>query len=231
MNDINNNLNYKERNIRFIIGIIIIILLIIGGTYAYMTLAANVTNGSYVAGTTCFVIDYDITNDDGSSPIAGTMFPSSSAGGGLSGKVSLKINNNCNVNGVGTLYLNVTSADSTLIKNVSNHCENSQTLQTMGDYTTSSTCTAQSNGKWVTSGSALKYAVYNTNSVTSSTVPLSVGYVNKTGSIKIYDNFSITKNLSTYYVYIWLDGNLSDNSYANLPFVGNVSASATQTEN
>lgn len=219
-----------NKNVYLIIGIIVFVLLIIGGTYAYITLAVNVTNGSYVANTTCFTIDYDITNDDGSSPITGTMFPSSSANGGLTGRVSLKVNNSCNVNGMGTLTLNVTSVNSTLIQTVAAHCENSQTLNTLTDYRTSSTCTAQTNGKWVTNGSALKYAVYNTNSVTSSTIPLSVGYVNKTGSIKIYDNFEITDTLSTYHVYIWLDGNLSDNSYANLPFDGNVSASAIQTD-
>lgn len=226
----NNQMITYKKNIYLIMGIVVFSLLVVGGTYAYMTLAANVTNGSYVAGTTCFIIDYN-SDSTSSAPITGMMFPSSSAGGGLFGQVSLKINSSCNVNGTGTLYLNVTSADSTLIKKVSNHCENSQTLHTLKNYTTSSTCTAQPNGIWVTSGSALKYAVYNTNSVTSSTVPTSVGYVNKTGSIKIYDNFSITKSVSTYYVYIWLDGNLSDNSYASLPFVGNVSASATQTEN
>lgn len=219
-----------NKNIYLIIGIIVFVLLIIGGTYAYMTLAVNVTNGSYVVDTTCFDIDYDVTNDDGTLPISGDMFPSGGPVGGLSGKVSLKINDNCSVEGVGTIMLNVVDVSNTFIQTVAEHCENSVTLSTMTDFTTSSDCTAQTNGIWVTNGSALKYAVYDTNSVTNNTVPLSVGYVNKTGSIDIYDNFSITESSVTYYVYIWLDGNLSDNSYAGLSFDGNVSVSALQTE-
>lgn len=223
------NINMNKNTKIIIIGIIIFILFIVGGTYAYMIIAVDAFNGSYVSSTTCFIVDYNVTNADGTLPITGEMFPSSNAMGGLSGKVSLKINNNCEVNGLGTLTLNVTNADNTFFKTVTGHCENSQTLKTITDYTDSSSCTSNG-GVWVTNGSALKYAIYDTNSVTNNTVPLSVGYVNKIGSIDIYDNFSITESSVTYYVYIWLDGNLSDNSYADLSFDGNVSVSALQTE-
>ena len=162
MNDslINNNIKNKK-TVYLIVGVIIGILLIAGGTYAYITLAVNVTNGNYSSVTGCFDIDYNVTNEDGTLPIAGTMFPSSNPSGGLNGRVSLKVSNTCNVNGTGTLKLNVVNGNSTLLKTVSAHCENSKTLETLSTYTSSSTCTAQSNGVWVTSGTALKYAVYD----------------------------------------------------------------------
>ena len=225
-----NKLIKKKKAIYISMGIICLLLLILGGTYAYIVLAVNTSNGRYNTNTTCFDITYDVTNDDGTLPITGTMFPSSTPKGGLSGKVSMKINDDCNVSGTGTLTLKITNANSTLLQTVSAHCENSKTLKTMTEYTTNSTCAAQTNGKWVTTGTALKYAVYNTDNVTSSTVPLNVGYVTNSSSVKLYDGFDLTKTAVTYYVYIWLDGNISDNSYANLSFNGNISASAIQRE-
>lgn len=227
--DMDGMINVNKKNKYLIIGIIVFVILIVGATYAYMTFAVNVTNGNYISSTTCLDVDYDITNDDGTMPITGEMFPSSSAKGGLSGKVSLKIKDNCYVNGRGTLKLNVSSSN-ILTSTVAGHCENSKTLQTMTSYTSSSTCTAQTDGKWVANGTALKYAVYDTNNVTDDTAPLSVGYVNKTGSIDIYDDFYLTKTAVNYYVYIWLDGNLSNNSYAGLSFNGNVSSSVEQID-
>lgn len=41
-----------------IIGVIMFALLIVGATYAWLTLAANVTNGNYVVGTKNFIINY-----------------------------------------------------------------------------------------------------------------------------------------------------------------------------
>lgn len=231
MNDsiMNNNIKNKK-NFYIIVGVIIGILLIAGGTYAYVTLTVNVTNGNYSSVTGCFDIDYNVTNEDGTLPITGTMYPSSNPSGGLNGRVSLKVNSSCNVNGTGTLKLNVVNGNSTLLKKVSAHCENSKTGKTLTGYTTSSSCTSQQNGVWVTNGTALKYAVYDTNSVTSSTIPLSVGYVTNTTGIQMLNNISITSTVSTYYVYIWLDGNLIDNSYLSLAFNGNISATATQID-
>ena len=228
-NIMNNNINNKK-TIYLIIGVIIGILLIAGGTYAYITLAVNVTNGNYSSVTGCFDIDYNVTNEDGTLPITGTMYPSSNPSGGLNGRVSLSVKNTCNVNGVGILKLNVVNGNSTLLKTVGAHCENSQTLKTLTDYTTSSSCTGQQNGVWVTNGTALKYAVYDTNSVTSSTIPLGVGYVTNTSGIQLLNNINITSTVSNYYVYIWLDGNLIDNSYLSLAFNGNISATATQID-
>lgn len=218
---------YKKVDV-FIIVLFLVCLLVVGGTYAYIILPVTVTNGNYNAATTCFSIDYSATNDNGTLPITGVLFPSSGPSGGLFGKVAMKVNSSCKVNGKGTVTLNVTTGSDKLFQTVGGHCENSKTLKTMVNYTTSSNCAAQTNGLWVTDGNALKYAIYNTNSISSSTVPLKVGYVNKTGSIVLYNNFDITSTQVNYYIYIWLDGNISDNSYANLSFNGYISASANQ---
>ena len=111
------------------------------------------------------------------------------------------------------------------------YCENPNTLERMEDYTTESECTTNS-GSWVTGGSPLKYAVYT--STDSSASPVSVGRINSTdigNTITIYDNFSVTPTMTYYYIYIWLDGYLTDNTHTNLPFEANITASVRQNPN
>lgn len=221
------SINDVKKNNHILIIMIVFAVLLVGGTLAYLVLGITATNDKYNTVTSCLEIDYDITNDDGSIPITGTMFPSKNATGGLNGKVGLKINDSCSLEGVGTLSLNVVNSSATLIQEVNAHCENSKTLETLTDLT-SSACTSNGDNIWVTNGSALKYAVYDTNNITDSVLPVSVGYVNKTGQIDIYSGFPVTKTNVNYYIYIWLDGHVSDNSYAGLSFAGNISSSAVQ---
>ena len=54
--------------------------------------------------------------------------------------------------------------------------------------------------------------------------------VGSIGDIDLYTGFSLSHTATTYHIYIWLDGNLADNDYVNLPFSGYIHASATQTE-
>ena len=60
----------KEKNVKIliIVSIAIIGISIIGGTYAYLTMGVNVTNGTYNnVGTYCLDINYSINNVDTSS--------------------------------------------------------------------------------------------------------------------------------------------------------------------
>ena len=208
-----------------IVGIVLAFLIIVGGTFAYLIFDVNISNKNIASATTCFDIIYDADN---SSPITGTLIPSSSPAGGLSGKITIGMDEECDIDGYGNFYLNITTGSDILFQTVTPHCEDSQTLKTLGAYTDQASCEAQSNGKWVTEGTALKYAIYTTDDVTTSTIPVSVGYLDSVGQKTIYENFPITNTIVDYYVYVWLDGNLSDNSYANQSIVGDVSASVSQ---
>jgi len=220
------DMDYKKKNILLSVIVIVLGLSVVGGTYAFLTYAIDVTNGSYAYNTACFDIEYDITNKDGTSDITGTLIPSSTVKRGLSGNVSLGIKSGCNVYGVGNIYLNITNSNSTLTKAVNAHCENITTLETMFEYTTEGDCTSQTNGIWVTDGTALKYAVYKE----SKDEPISVGYINSSSQvIDIYKEFNVEEQID-YNIYIWLDGNLIDNSYTSLSFGGNISARVTQVE-
>lgn len=216
------NVFYKK-NIILAVSIIMIGLLVVGGTYAYlMSVSINVSNGRYNSTLECFNIDYD----NGGS-IVGTLVPSGTYTGGLSGSLTLGINDSCNVTGIGKLKLLVGNSNSILTSTVSSHCENSM-LQTIvdsnGALIDETSCLANSSYTWVTDGTALKYAVVNGSSI------LSVGYVNVVnGNIVLYDNFSVS-NAVDYTIYIWLDGNLSDNTYSNLSFDGEISSTVVQVE-
>lgn len=217
----------KKKRIIIIISIITFAMLLVGGTFAWLIFDGALVFGNSQAQSSCFVIDYDYTNDDGTMDLSGTLMQTSVPKTGLSGKVQLGIHPDCSdTMGEGTIYLNVASADNPLLQPVAKaHCENPLTLQTMKNYTTSSACTS-AGYTWVSNKPALKYAVYE--DIDSN--PVSVGYINKTGDITLYDGFTIYGSKIPYYIYIWLDGELANNSYMNVNFTGNIHLEVNQTE-
>ena len=211
---------YKKKNFILIFSLLLVVACLSAATYAYIIFSINVTNASYNSMTACFDVDYDITNDDGTLPINGTLFHSATPKGGLSGKVAININSSCEAGGIATINLNVESGGSVLFQTVREHCENTKTLQTLTDYKTQTACEEVDGAQWVTNGTALKYAVYE--DLTAE--PFSTGYVIGTGVIPVYDNIVLSHSVRTMYIYIWLDGELADNSYANIAFEGSVGA-------
>lgn len=278
-----NKLNNKNKKI-LIFGIILGVVLIAGGTYAFLTMALNVQNGNVNGKLECFQINYnacnlwdvngdgvidenDVTayqeytvgiinenyvyydyNGDGIinntdylqfngclmnriniGDLRGTLFPSTEITGGLFGSLAMGVNSACNITGIGTIYLHVgTESSVTLLRKTDGHCENPTTLETLTSYTSSNECLTDGN-KWVTDGSALKYAVYDNAAGTG--VPLSVGYI--TGGdigedIPLYTGFDVNSTNNRYYMFIWLDGNLTNEDYEDLPFSGYIHASVVQ---
>ena len=278
-----NKLNNKNKKI-LIFGIILGVVLIAGGTYAFLTMALNVQNGNVNGKLECFQIDYDACNlwdvngdgvineDDAQAlkdyvlgngnenyiyrdlngdgiinntdvgqfracvrnlvnkgDLTGTLFPTTNITGGLFGSLAMGVNSACNITGTGTIYLHVgTESSVTLLRKTDGHCENPTTLETLTSYTSSNECLTDGN-KWVTDGSALKYAVYDNAMGTG--VPLSVGYI--TGGdigedIPLYTGFDVNSTNNRYYMFIWLDGNLTNEDYEDLPFSGYIHASVVQ---
>ncbi len=131
-----------------VIAVLLIGLSLAGGTYAYLTMAASVTNGNYNTQTTCFNIDYNINNEGSGQDITGTLFPSSGPSGGLSGRVGLKVNASCGLNGLGTLKLHINSTtSSSLMTSASSYCQDRKTLEPISGITTESACTT-AGGRW-----------------------------------------------------------------------------------
>lgn len=281
-----NKLNNKNKKI-LIFGIILGVVLIAGGTYAFLTMALNVQNGNVNGKLECFQINYNacnlwdvngdgVINDDDATALqdyfngtvnenyiyrdlngdgeidnldvnkffrclnkvqnggdagdlTGTLFPSTEITGGLFGSLAMGVNSACNITGTGTIYLHVgTESSVTLLRKTDGHCENPTTLEALTSYTSSNECLTDGN-KWVTDGSALKYAVYDNAMGTG--VPLSVGYI--TGGdigedISLYTGFDVNSTNNRYYMFIWLDGNLTNEDYEDLPFSGYIHASVVQ---
>lgn len=71
---------------------------------------------------------------------------------------------------------------------------------------------------------ALKYTVL----VGDSTTPVSEGIINTQEKITLLEDIDISSTTATTYtVYVWLDGKVADNSYANLTYNGYISAEVT----
>jgi len=79
-------------------------------------------------------------------------------------------------------------------------------------------------GSVLLSEGALKYAVYDN----LDSDPIASGSITSKGDKLLYGNFPLSGNEKKYYVYIWLDGNIADNDYANIPFDGYLHATAEQ---
>lgn len=87
-------------------------------------------------------------------------------------------------------------------------------LNTTNVGTTSGTSSGILNG-------ALKYTVVSGTSV------LANGVIDSNNKIPLVDNIDVSSTTpTTYTVYVWLDGEVADNSYANLNYIGYISAEA-----
>lgn len=87
-------------------------------------------------------------------------------------------------------------------------------LNTTNVGTTSGTSSGILNG-------ALKYTVVSGTSV------LANGVIDSNNKIPLLDNIDVSSTSpTTYTVYVWLDGKVADNSYANLNYIGYISAEA-----
>lgn len=219
------NYSNKKKNLLLTILVVLIGSIVTGGTFAFMTLNINVFNGVYSGSATCFNILYN--NTAGDNKITGTLYSSYKVMNGVSSRISIGIDPECDVDGTGNIYMHLNNSNgiSTLVQGVKEHCEDLRTLETLTNYTTSSDCLNHANTKWVTNGTALKYAVY----AEMVNQPVSVGYLSSYNEdIKIYSDFELSKGESNYFIYIWLDGNLIDNSYASKIIDGYFYADATQ---
>ena len=218
----------KNKYVVLSIAVLLLGLAVAGGTYAWLTLALNVTNANYNVGSHCFSINYNIDNEDGSQDISGTLFPGSGPIKGLSGRVGFKVSDSCDLLASGTLKLHLNSETSTRFGTVGEaHCENPDTYETLHEYTTSSECAGH--GNWTSTSTVLKYAVYD--NATATGTPIGAGFITTSdiGTDKVIaENIDITKTQAYYYVFIWLDGYLTDNTYTELPFSGYISANAVQ---
>ena len=252
----------RNKNFILLITVLFVGLALAGGTYAFLTSSVNITNNVYNTVTGCFNVDYTIDNGDNTQDITGTLFPSTNASGGLNGRVGIKANTTCGLNGIGTLKLHINSeTSSTFMTSASSYCEDrgtmepitgisteadcqttggrwrgygdsycesNTTLERLTDYTDSSSC-ANHSGTWKSGGSPLKYAVYS--NATATGAPLSKGYITAAdigNDVTIYDGFIVDATQDYYYVFIWLDGYLVDNSVNNLSFGGYIKAEAVQ---
>lgn len=193
---------------KYLIILILFFLLFVGSFYTFFSYNYNPKKDNYSEKFECLKVNYSNLNENDNEKIVGILNPSINSRYGLSGMVSVGIDESCNIRATGLIYIHINSNISDMLfQNVEEHCENSLTLETIDKYNNSNLCT-ENNGIWVKDGVAFKYAVYN-NDINGN--PLQVGYITKENidkDILIYENFDVSYMMSNYYVYIWIDGNL-----------------------
>ena len=203
----------EKKNKLIILGIIILLLVASGLTFAILTW--NSTMIKLGINTNCFTINYAKGNNiSGSLKLINEEDLISNGkftikeGVGVS-SVNIGINSNCSIEGYGNIILNITNISSA--------------------FTTGS------------SKGALKYAVLkNTSTITDPTQINATSLLNqsfdieKKGSITTSDTLKLlTKQLSNaelykYIIVIYVDNNLAGNDVTSATFQGNISADAVQ---
>ena len=257
--------NIKTKTFVLIFLVVVFSLAIAGATWAFLTRDIEMTNQNHAINSECFLIDYNVNNENGTKDITGTLFPTGKASGGLSGRVGLKINSSCNMYGTGTLKMHINATtNQDLTRSISSYCISRSTLEKINGINSKSACEAEnvkgrwmgygdsycenpntleridvkeedctsSGGIWTTGGSPLKYSVYNTTDTTQA--PIKVGHItsNDIGSdIVLKDDISVIKQEKYYYIYVWLDGYMNDDTFNDKSFSGFINASAIQREN
>ena len=105
------------------------------------------------------------------------------------------------------------------------------TIVTLPEYTTGSACNTNG-GIWFSGATPLRFLIYDNNTFTGT--PLAKGYFYNEligNDVPLYSGVDVTSTAKTFYIYIWLDGYTTDNTYVNLPFDAYIWASAVQNEN
>lgn len=213
----------KKKLYGTLIAVIFFAVIVIGATFAWLTYSFNATNGVYNTATVCF----DISSAEGQD-INATLDYTTNPIGGVNTSIAMGLQSSCVISANGTISINVASTTSATLYSTSEaHCENPNTLETLYNYETSSSCETN-NGTWVTTGTALKYAIYDISNPTSNTTPIKVGYINQSGDNLLYETTLKIGATDTYYIYFWLDGELINENYMDLSFGGHVHANATQ---
>lgn len=102
----------KNRKLLYTTLILLLVITVIGATYAWYTWTSEKINSSGNSG--CFTILYDKGEDIGSDQNKATLMPSDDYTGGLSATVKMNISSSCTTSGRGKIYLetlNTTSSN------------------------------------------------------------------------------------------------------------------------
>jgi len=202
-----------------IVGVIMFALLIVGATYAWLTLTANVTNGNYIVGTKNFVINYV-----GGTEIANTVQTASST----------------TTNITAATAANETTDDGWLAVTASKTAASAKASDfTIKLHITSNTLTTKALTYAVCKGACptgVALATVEGGTVTCGTGVASCGTVagkqsNKDVTLHVdNETFNVADAVpeTTYNIYIWLDSGTIVAADIGKTFSGYIHASATQ---
>lgn len=225
-----------------IIGIIAFVILIAGATYAWFTWRSSSINISGTSG--CFVIDYGISKEIGATSVAPLKLGTSYSDG-LIAEVTAKINSSCTgVTGKGTLYLNtnIEGTSPAILKGALKYhviasttkendvVENPTVKNSQAKSSTSDKLTGGGLGSSEIGGTEIGGVEIGGGDIGDATQEqFKTGVITSTGKLAILTNIDLdTLTTRRYTVYVWIDGEIADNTYADATYSGYISLEATQ---
>ena len=188
----------KNKNKKIIIFILFLMVVVVSVTYAWFTWQSS--NTTISGSTDCFTINYDKGSDIGSNDNPSNLRPVCDYKEGDNVVLSINVDSSCNVTGTGKINLTTTTFD----------LENGTSAFSLSN-----------------SSEILKYKVVKVSGSTETEVSGCSGNVNSLGTIGLCD-ISVTSNVDTYKVYLYMDCNTATIDYIGASYVGYIQTAVTQ---
>lgn len=192
----------KRKNlIRTILGVLLLIILVTGGTYAWFTWRSSNIG---IGGTTgCFDIVYDKGQDIGTADSPYGLMPSCTYEGMPSAEVTMNIDSSCTTTGVASI--NLKTNNFTLYDGITNAFDRGEQV--------------------------LKYQVVSVatdgDTITETAIEGCTGYITSTSNVSLCE-VDLSYTATTYKVYLYLDCNNVTTSYIGSTYSGYIQTVATQ---
>lgn len=192
----------KSNNIfRVVVGVITLIILVVGVTYAWFSWKSSSVNISGTSG--CFDINYDKGQDIGSTDSPYALMPTCTYSEGASASVTINIDSSCTTTGVASINLNT----------------NSFTLYDGGD--------AFAKGDKVLKYQVVQTTTTD-EETTETEIEGCTGYVTSSSTMSLCE-VDLSHTSTTYTVYLYLDCDTVTTTYIGTSYSGYIQTVATQT--
>lgn len=194
----------KKNIVKTILGVLLLIILVTGVTYAWFTWkSANIS----ISGTTgCFDIVYDKGQDIGTEDSPYGLMPSCDYSGGASAEVTVNIDSACTTTGVASI--NLKSNSFTLYDGTNAFNRSDKVLKYQVVEVTTET-------------------VDDVATTTETAIDGCTGYITSTSSVSLCE-VDLSYTATTYKVYLYLDCNTVTTSYIGSTYSGYIQTVATQ---
>jgi len=188
-----------NKKLYIMMGIILVISVIAGGTLAYFTSSTNTPNNDVNLGSNRFLVDVTSTG-----PIDGALTLTTSKAEGLMTNVSVKMNEK-SVLSKGNLYITINDITNNMINNNKTSWKKALIWELYG-------YNEQNEAELIDTGNFLECSTNGQKTCVNG------------DKLYMYKDFQLTYDYQSFDVYVWLDGNIADNGVEGAYLRASISA-------